>query len=130
MTEQDFIVAILDGFGPCTTVTETYTEAELLADYQGWRGRQAHRSPLKNDNRLARQAYLTELYRAEDLYWQRNGGQTEEQRKTFMKQVLADVTRLKARVRAGVVAHAPVAVQPVSLTALPALQEELLALGM
>jgi hypothetical protein len=102
MTEQNYIQLVLNGFGACTSVEETYTEAELLREYQTWRNDKGHRSPLKTDNKLSRQAFLTHLYLAEVLFWEREHGTYVESKdhKAFLRDIVANVTALKAQIRA------------------------------
>jgi hypothetical protein len=100
MTEQEFITAVHSQFGSCTTINETYTCDELLADYREWRARRGHRSPLKNDNKLSRQAYLTHLLDLERIFWQRREDEVDKESKAFMASVRDNVSELKKLVRA------------------------------
>jgi protein tyrosine/serine phosphatase len=102
MTEQNFINVVLNGFGACTSVEETYTETELLEEYQSWRATHSHRSPLKTDNKLSRQSFLTRLYNAEVLFWQQEHGTYVDSKdhKAFVRYIYDNVVRLKAQIRA------------------------------
>jgi hypothetical protein len=89
MTKRDFINTVLNDFGANTSVNKTYTEMELLATYEQYLSTRPAKSPLKTDNKLSRQAFLTELFEQEKPL----------QDKAFMLGVLGNVIKLKKLVR-------------------------------
>jgi hypothetical protein len=93
MHKQQFAQRTLESL-KSLTVLKTTTVAELAATYDEYLLQQRKGSPLQSDNKLSRQAFLTQLYETERTVAGLAGN------KVAMKQVLAEITALKAEVRA------------------------------
>jgi hypothetical protein len=107
MTKQQFVSEVLSGFGANTSIVESYTYHELVGMYDQFLLTRPAKSPLRTDNKLSRQAFLTELYEEEKQFWAQQPTRNVVQDKAFMRQVLGNVIKLKKRVRDEGIAATP-----------------------